>query len=174
MTLLLKQIFAFFKLLNSDTGTNAIAAGISCGFILGMSPALSLQTFLVIILLFFFRIQIGAATVSAFFFAFIAYLLDPIFDTVGQAILESQSLAGLFRSIYNMPILPMTRFNNSIVMGSGVTAILAFPLVFFGSRVLVKKYRITFVERFKQSKIWKFIKATSLYKWYYKYDELYG
>ena len=54
MTLLLKQLFAFFKLLNSDTGTNQIAAGITVGLILGFSPVLSLQTFIVFILMFIF------------------------------------------------------------------------------------------------------------------------
>jgi len=79
MTLLLKQLFAFLKMLNSETGHNQIAAGIAAGFILGMSPMLSLQTFLVFLIIFFFRIQAGAAFLAAFFFAFIAYVLDPIF-----------------------------------------------------------------------------------------------
>lgn len=67
MTLLLKQLFGFFKLLNSETGTNQIAAGVACGFILGMTPALSLQTLLVFACIFVFRIQIGAAFITAFF-----------------------------------------------------------------------------------------------------------
>ena len=39
MTLLLKQLFAFLKVLNSDTGENQVAAGIACGLILGFAPA---------------------------------------------------------------------------------------------------------------------------------------
>lgn len=53
MTLLLKQIFAFLKLLNSDTGTRELALGLSLGMVLGFSPFLSLQTFVVIFLCFF-------------------------------------------------------------------------------------------------------------------------
>jgi len=68
MTLLLKQLFAFFRLLNSDTATNQLAAGLACGVILGFAPILSLQALLVIFCCFFFRIQLGAAFLSAFFF----------------------------------------------------------------------------------------------------------
>ena len=174
MGLLLKQLFQFVKLLNSDTGTNQIAAGIAAGFILGMTPALSLQTFLIFICIFVFRIQIGAAFVSAFFFKFIAFLLDPAFDAVGFWFLNLPSLQSIFTQAYNMPIVPFTRFNNTIVMGSGVLSILLSPFVFFAAWFIVRQYRATIVARYKQTKFWKAIEATSFYKWYYKYDEYYG
>ena len=174
MGLLLKQLFGFIKLLNSETGTNQIAAGIAAGFVLGMTPSFSLQTILIYCLILIFRIQIGAAMISSFFFAFVAYLLDPIFHSVGLSVLEIASLQPLFTSFYNMPIVPFTRFNNTLVMGSGVVSIAFFPIIFILARLLVSKYRETIFKKFQESKIWKAVKATSLYKWYYKYDELYG
>lgn len=174
MGFLLKQIFAFLKLLNSETGHNQIAAGIAAGFILGMTPVLSLQTLLVFICLFFFRIQIGAAFLAAFFFKFAAFLLDPIFDSIGASVLSSEGLRPLFTTLYNMPIVPLTRFNNSIVMGSGVVTVILSPFVYFISRSLILKYRVTVLARFQQTKFWKAVKATSFYKWYYTYDNLYG
>jgi uncharacterized protein (TIGR03546 family) len=174
MTLLLKQIFAFIKMLNSETGHNQIASGIAAGFVLGMSPMLSLQAFLILICIFFFRIQAGAAFLSAFFFAFIAYLLDPLFDAIGGRVLEAQTPHGLFTTMYNMPLLPLTKFNNSVVMGAAIVTLIAFPFVFFISRALLLKYRSTVVARFRQTKIWKAVQATSLYKWYYTYDKLYN
>lgn len=174
MGFILKQVFAFLKLLNSDTGTNQIAAGIACGFILGMTPSLSLQTLLVFLVIFFFRVQAGAAFLAAFFFKFIAYALDPVFHSIGGQVLEMPSLQPLFTTMYNMPIVPLTRFNNSIVMGSGVVTVLLSPFVYLASLIIVRKYRIHIVARIKSTKFWKAIQATSLYKWYYKYDELYG
>ncbi len=174
MTFILKQIFAFLKLLNSDTGTNQIASGIACGLILGFAPAFSLQTLLVILLLLFFRIQIGAATVFAFFFSLIAWALDPVAHAIGTVVLEMPALQGLFTEMYNMPIVPFTRFNNSIVMGSAVMSIALFPVVFFVSRIMVEKYRATVVARFKETKLFKAMQTTTLYKFYAKYDELYG
>jgi uncharacterized protein (TIGR03546 family) len=174
MTLLLKQIFGFLKLLNSDTGSTSISAGVAAGFILGMAPMLSLQGLLVLCLILIFRIQIGAAFISAFFFAFIAFILDPVFHSLGQSILTAPSLNASWTTLFNMPLVPLTRFNNTIVMGAGVVSIILCPFVFLMSKFMVNKYRIVVVARIKETKLWKAIKATSLFKWYYKYDNLYG
>lgn len=174
MTLLLKQIFNFLKLLNSDTGTNQLAVGLSLGLILGFAPFISIQTLLVFAIIFIFRVQIGAAFLSAFFFKFVAYLFDQPAHHLGKAVLEMDGLRPLFVSMYNMPIVPMTRFNDSIVMGSMIVSILLLPFTFFGFKVLILKYRSTVVARFQGSKIWKAFAATKLYNWYTKYNELYG
>jgi uncharacterized protein (TIGR03546 family) len=172
VTILLKQIFGLIKLLNSETGTNQIAWGIAAGFVLGMSPTLSLQTFLIFLLILLFRIQAGAAFLAAFFFKFAAYLLDPVTAGIGAHILEMASLRGLFTAMYNMPLVPLTRFNNSIVMGSGVLAILLMPVVFVASRILIVKYREQIVKRFQETRFWKAVKATAFYKWYATYEDL--
>lgn len=172
--MLLKQIFSLFKLLNSETGTNQIAAGIACGLILGFAPVLSLQALLVFLCLFIFRIQIGAAFLAAFFFKFVAYVFDPILDTLGHAVLNSEVLKPLFTALYNMPIIPYTRFYNTVVMGSMVGTIVLFPFVFFLSKKLIAQYRIQFVQRFQNTKVWKLVKASYLYQWYAKYDQYFG
>lgn len=173
MTILLKQIFGLLKLLNSDKGTNQIAAGFAVGFILGMSPFLSLQGLLVFILMLFFRIQLGAAFLSAFFFSFIAWVFDPVFHSLGGALLSSESLKSLWTLLYTAPVIPFTRFNNSVILGAGVFAILLSPLIFFGSKILIEKYREKVVEKFKDTKFWKVVKSTALFKWYASYDKLY-
>jgi uncharacterized protein (TIGR03546 family) len=174
MTLLLNQLFKFFKLLNSDTGTNQIAAGIVAGMILGFSPVFSLQSVLVFVIMFFFRVQIGAALLAAPVFAIPAYLLDPVFHSIGSKILEMDSLNSTFTQLYNMPIVPMTRFNNSVVMGSGVLAIALAPVVYVLALILIRTYRATVVARFQNTSVWKAWKATTLYQWYSKYEALHG
>jgi uncharacterized protein (TIGR03546 family) len=174
MTLILKQFFNFLKLLNSETGQHSLAAGIACGFILGMAPVLSLQSLFVFVCLFVFRVQIGAALISGFFFAFIAWVLDPVFHSLGSSILETGGLQSLFTTLYNMPLVPLTRFNNSIVMGSLVLTIALSPAIYILSLVLIAKYRATVVARFKQTRFWKVVQATALFKWYYTYDKFTG
>ncbi len=174
MTLIFKQLFNFLKMLNSDTGHNQLAAGLACGLILGFAPFFSLQTALVLILIFIFRIQMGAAFLAAFFFKFVAYLVDPVSHEIGKSVLENPSLRDMFVDMYNMPIMPFTRFNNSIIMGSLVLSIVLAPIMFFVFRAMIIKYRILVVDRFKSTKAWKAFKATSIYNWYTKYDSLYG
>jgi uncharacterized protein (TIGR03546 family) len=174
MTLILKQIFSFLKLLNSETGTTSLAAGIACGFILGMGPFLSLQGLLILLIALIFRIQIGAVFLSAFFFSFIAWVFDPFFHMLGMSLLEMSTLKPLWTTLYNLPLIPFTRFNNSIIMGAGVLALILSPFIFVLSKALIKRYRVAVVERFKQTKLWKVIKSTTLFKWYYQYDKLYN
>jgi uncharacterized protein (TIGR03546 family) len=171
MGLILKQLFAFIKLLNSDTGNISLAMGMTCGFILGMTPVLSLHSLIIFLVLFLFRIQIGAAFLAAFFFKFVAYLLDPLFHHVGIKVLETESFQGILTALYNMPLVPYTRFNNSIVMGSAVVTLLLSPIIFLLSQYFIIKYREIFVARLKDTKIWKAVEATKFYQWYYKYDQ---
>ena len=174
MTLLLKQIYAFISLLNSDNDTKPLAAGLALGMVLGFSPILSLQAMLVFLIIFFFHVQMGAAFLAAFFFKFVAFLLDPVFDLLGRSILEAGFLRPLFVTLYNMPLVPFTRFNNSIVMGSGLVGfVLAIPAFFLFQKLIIK-YRATVVARFKGTKLWKAYKATRFYKWFETYNNLYN
>ncbi len=174
MSLVLKQIFSFLKLLNSETGTTQIALGLSLGIILGFAPTLSLQTLFVFGLSFVFRIQLGAVFLSTFVFKFLAYLADPLCHEIGRLALENTSMQPLFTTLYNMPVVPLSQFNNTIVMGSAILSILlSIPMVFIFQK-LIQKYRQNILEHFKNSRFYKILKTTSFYRWYHKYNELYG
>jgi uncharacterized protein (TIGR03546 family) len=174
MGLLLKQLYQFLKLLNSDTGHNSLAFGLTLGIAFGFSPILSLQTILILLIALFFRIQLGATMISAFFFKLVAFAVDPLADVLGRNILEQELLRPLFVQLYNMPLVPLTRFNNSIVMGSGILGFLLAPFAFFIFRILILKYREILLERMKKSALFKSLAATKLYQWYSTYDSLYG
>ena len=81
-------------------------------------------------------------------------------------------MQSLYTTMYNLPIVPLTRFNNSIVMGSGALAIIMMPFVYFAARIFVFKYRETIVQRYKDTAFWKALQATRIYKWYVRYEEL--
>ncbi len=174
MTLLIKQLINLIRLLHSDTGQAQIAAGLAFGVFLGFAPFLSLQTVLVLFVVFIFRVQLGAVLLSAFFFKFVAFLLDPVADPIGRFLLENPSLRPLWTSMYNVPLLPMTRFNDSIVLGSFALSILLCPVLYFVFKKMVIKYQSSVVQKFEASKAWKLFKATKLFDWYSKYRNLYG
>lgn len=174
MDILIKQLISLVKLLHSDTGQNQIASGLAFGIFLGFAPFLSLQTFLVLFIVFIFRVQLGAAFLSAFFFKFVAFLLDPVADIFGRWALENPQFRGLWSTMYNVPLLPMTRFNNSINMGSFMISLILCPVLFVVFRKLITHYRTHVVHRIEQTKFWKAFKASKFYMWYSKYNDLYG
>lgn len=174
MGLLLKNIFNLLRLLHSESGHHQISWAVAAGFIMGMSPALSIQTILVFFFILFFRVQMAMAFASAFMFAFIAYLFDPLFHRVGFTLLSHPDYQALWENLYNMPLVPFTRFNNTVVLGSGVFAIFLAPFVYLITLILVKKYRDIIVTKFKGTSIYRAFQASKFYQWYQKYNFLYG
>ena len=99
---------------------------------------------------------------------------DPIAAAIGASALENPSLQGLWTTLYNMPIVPYTRFNNTIVMGSFLFATVAAIPLYFLTRTLIIKYRLVVVSRIKQSYFARTVMATKAYRMYEKYRELRG
>ena len=171
---MLKELLSLLRLLGSETGSRQIALGFALGFVSGMTPFLCLQSFLLFFLVLFFRVQLAAFFFSSFFFSFFAFLLDPLFHWVGNGILEQQGLRSFYTFLYNQPLLPYTRFNNSLVMGSFFVSLLLLPFVYVVTHKMIQRYRKVFVEKFQHSFFWKMITKTSLLQWFEKWKTLTG
>jgi uncharacterized protein (TIGR03546 family) len=72
----------------------------------------------------------------------------------------------MWTSLYNTPIVPLTNFNNTVVLGSLVFALLAFLPLFLAARYGVTRYRATVGERVRQSKWYRALTATKVYNVY--------
>lgn len=174
MTFLARQLFRFVYLLNSEQGTNALAAGIALGMVLGFSPILSLQSLLVFVALLVFRVQFGAALLSMGVFKLVSPALTSVFHAVGDVVLSVGFLTPVYRILYDLPVVPLTRFYNTVVTGAGVLSVVLTPGVFLLARWLIDRYRATVLARLKQSRYWKLWKSTELYRWYERYQKTFG
>lgn len=73
----------------------------------------------------------------------VGFVLDPVFDRIGSSLLQAVSLRPLWTSWFNMPLMPYTNFNNTIVLGSVVAwLVLAVP-IYFAAKYGVARYRAT-------------------------------
>lgn len=174
MTLLFRHIFNLVYLLNSERGSRSIAAGVAAGLILGFSPVLSLQSILVALVIFVFRVQFGAALVSMFFFKLTSPLLEGVFHWIGNIVLGVGALEPVYVVLYNLPLVPYTRFYNTVVMGAGVLSVLLVVPVYWCALTLTERYRETVLTRLKNSRFWTLWKSSTLYKWYQKYESMMG
>lgn len=173
--MLLHQFFKFLKLLHSDTSTHQLSAGFVLGMFLGVTPALTLHWFCYFILLLVLRANIGAAMLSWAGFGILAFLLDPVFHKVGLYLLtQVAAVQPLWTTLYQTPLVPFTRFYNSIVMGSLAGQLLLAVPLFWISGVLIKKYRLVVVSRFKGTWMFRAWKASKLSDLYDKYQEFRG
>ena len=166
MFALLKLIQSLFGALHSEGTPGQLAAGIALGSILGLTPLLNLHNAVIFAALVLLNVSFAGGMLGWALFVPIGFLLDPLFDWIGHALLFTPSLTPLFTSLYNMPIVPLTNFNNTVVLGSLVFAVLfAIPL-FFGARWAVTRYRATVGERVRQSRFYRAVTASKLYNVY--------
>jgi len=94
----------------------------------------------------------------------LGFALDPAFDWVGrQLLLDSPALEPVWTTLANTPVVPLTNFNNTVVLGSVVCALVLFTPIYYGSRWAVQRYRETLGERVKQSGLYRAVTTSRLY-----------
>lgn len=171
----LKMISRFIKAFRSGESPGKIAAGFSVGLLIGLMPFWTLQGVVLFILLILLNINLAAGTLAIFLASLFAYLLDSVFHNLGFYVLTGiPSLQGLWESLYNTPIGPLSRFNNTVVMGSFLGGLILFLPVFFGMKKLVVLYREKFEAPVKKWKVVQAISSSKIVQWYQKVRDIGG
>ena len=163
----------FLKILRAGQTPRQIAGGFALGSIVGLSPSFTLQGLCVWLIILVFDVNLSAAFFAFATFGLIAYIFDPLFHSLGYFLLvDIEGLKGIWTALYNAPIAPLTRFNNTVVLGSLVAAlILSFP-VYAGMKRFVIAYREHIHARIEKWKIYQILSRNSLVKWYQRIRDL--
>ena len=100
------------------------------------------------------NVNLAAGYAAAALFSLLSPLLDPLTHRLGLSLLEAQALRPLWSSLYDAPILPWTRFNNTVVLGSFLLGLaLLFP-VYRAATPLFARYQERYGARIRK---WKLI-----------------
>ena len=168
----LQFIGKLIKILHSGATPGQIAGGFILGMIIGLTPLFSLHNLLVVLVIILLNVNIAVAIFSFAIFSGFAYLLDPLFHSFGYFLLVDLTfLHGIYTWLYNVPIIALTNFNNTVVMGSLVSSIILLIPVFILVKKGVIQYRASVLQRMEKWKIVKAVKGTKVYEWYSKYAE---
>ncbi len=169
----LKFISKFIKVLQAGESPPLIAGGITMGFVVGLTPFWTLQNMVILLVAFLTKVNLASVFFALFVFSFLTYLFDPVYHNLGFFLLaEMEKLRPLWTDMYNWPVAPYTRFNNTVVLGSLIIAlVLAFP-VYAGAKKGVIKYRETWGARINNSRFMKAVKSSGVYKWYVRIRDL--
>lgn len=163
----LKLIANFIKILREGQTPAQVAGGFALGSLLGLSPMLTLQGLIIWLIILMVDVNLSAATLSLLIFSLIAYIFDPLFHRLGYFLLVNiDGLKSFWTVLYNAPIAPLTRFNNTVVMGSFASALILFPFVYFGMKKFVVAYRTNIGSRIEKMKIYQIISKSSLVQTY--------
>ena len=155
---LLKQVIVIFQ---TDISPNQVAWGFALGAILGLVPNMFMKLVLFIVIM-MFRVNISAAFLAWAVYEILSFALDPLFDVIGYQILSIGSLNAFYTWLYNLPVVPFTKFNNTVVMGSLIVGIiLIIPNMIIAKKLLVY-YRTHLRDKVSKWKIVKILTATIL------------
>ncbi len=167
MFTLLKLFQSFVRALHSDGTPQQVAAGVALGAALGLTPLLSLHNLLIVAAIFLLRVSVPGAILGWLVMLPVGFLLDPLFDAVGSALLiDTGGLQPVWTAIYNTPVLSLSKVNNTVVLGSVVGWVaLAFP-IYLLARAAVRGYRATLGPRIERSRVVRAVRATKLYNFY--------
>lgn len=164
----LSIIRQLIKGLTAETTPAQIGAGITIGFLIGLMPKATLTAQLLIVVLMATRVNIPMGMLAVLAVSLLNPLLDKVTDPIGYALLTSEALRPFWTKLYNMPVMPWTGFNNTVVPGGlALGAVLAAP-VYFAGRSFGVFYNEKLRERVTGSKLVKGLKASWLFDWYFK------
>jgi len=167
MLTIVKLLQSLIKALHSEGTPGQLAAGLALGSIMGLTPLMSLHNAVLFALIVMLNVSFAGAMLGWALFVPVGFLLDPLFDHIGhQLLMHTPALTTLWTAMYNMRVVPLTNFNNTVTLGSLVTSLVLFLPFFYLFRWGVARYRATIGERVKQSKWYRAVTASKLYNVY--------
>lgn len=138
---MLGPVLKVFKALNSNARPWQLSLGVVFGMIVGLTPLSSLHNLVVVFLAFIINLNIGLMILSFAFFSGVAYLLDPLFHSLGYSVLTAGALNDFWTQFFSCPVFLLGKLNNSIVMGSLLASLALAAPVFFLFNGVVGQYR---------------------------------
>ena len=138
--------------LNGNVKKSQIAAGIAWGVLLGLIPAGNLFWIVIFLVSFFFRHHHGAKLFGMAIMMIVSPLIAYQIHSFGEWILYIEPLKPYFTTMYNMPFVPFTKFNNTLVMGGLVSGIILWIPVFALFMLLIPLYRDHVAVKIRNSK----------------------
>ena len=144
-------------MLRGAASPTQIAGGFVLGMLIGIISLKSLFAPIIIFFIIILNVNITSAILAALIFRLIAFLIDPFLHSLGYWVLvDVSALKGVWTFLYNIPIFPYTRFNNTVVIGGLILSVVLLYPVYRGIHILIRNYREKYEERIKK---WKIIKV---------------
>jgi uncharacterized protein (TIGR03546 family) len=167
MLVLLRLLQQLVRTLNSDGTPGQIAAGMALGAALGLTPLLNLHNLVILGAVMLLNVSFPGALLGWALAVPVGFAMDPVFDLVGRALLlGTPALTPLWTRLANLPVAPLTNFNNTIVLGSVVSWMVLAPPIYFLARWGVGRYRARLYPRLAQSRVFQAVTGSRLYNLY--------
>ncbi len=143
-----------------------LAAGFALGAALGLVPKGNLCAAAFFLLFFLLNVDKGMAFLSAGVFTGLGYAFDSVAHKLGLTLLRAEALRGLWTALYDLPIIPLTRFNNTVVLGNLILGLLLYAPLYFGFLKALSYYDARVRARVEAMPLIKALKGFDLFENY--------
>ena len=113
-------IIQFIQALNANSKPSQIANSFCIGLILGLMPKNNLLWYVLFVFFMFVRINKAGYFITMLIGACFAYLADPLFDTVGYAVLTFSPLENFYAWLLDIPVIVAVIAVIMLVYGSSL------------------------------------------------------
>ncbi len=163
---MIEAIANLLKVLNSETEPGQISLALCLSMIAGLTPMLSMHNLIVLLLVLVLRVNLSAFGLGWAFFSGLAYLLDPLFHSIGLKLLTVTAFESVWTGFYNTAWFRLDRLNNTVVMGSLVFSLVLFIPAFIVFNLFIRRYRAHFLAWVKKTRLVQAIEASKFYTIY--------
>jgi uncharacterized protein (TIGR03546 family) len=157
---MIKTIAQLIVALNGNVKKSQLAAGFAWGVLLALAPLGNFFWIVLFVVSFFFKHNHASKVLVMAVLKLFSPLIAPLVDALGWEILNVAALGPLFTTLYNMPFVPFTRFNNTLVAGGLAGGIVLWFPVFFLCMALIPLYRKIMAPKMRN--IWLFKAVTKI------------
>jgi len=164
---ILKFLSKLVKVLRAGPSPKQIAGGFMLGMFLGMMPGVNLYWLSICLVILFLNVNISAAMLGWMVFSLCSFLLDQLFHDIGFVLLVNiEWLREFWTKLYNLPVFPLSKYNNTVVLGSLVISFLIAIPVFFLAKFGIIQYREKLDPKVQNFKLLKIVKGSKVYTVY--------
>jgi uncharacterized protein (TIGR03546 family) len=147
---MIKALARLIVALNANTRPAQIGAGAAFGLLLALVPGGNLLWIALFVVAFLIKMNLAAMFLLLGIFRLVVPFAEP-------------ALAPAFTALRNAPVVPWTRFSDTVVMGGFVAGLVLWVPVCLGFIALVKAYRAKLRERIARSRFVKAIAKVPLF-----------
>ncbi len=128
----------------------AIAFGCAVGMIIGLMPKGNLTAAAISMFVLATQANLAAAAVSGTLFSWAGVWTDPLAHRLGSAILTQPAWQKSFARLYELPLMPWTALNNTVVVGSLALSLALFYPVYRLTWLMFSRHQARIAEKLRE------------------------
>jgi uncharacterized protein (TIGR03546 family) len=113
-----KPLRNLLRIFTAERSPHQLALGLALGVLIGILPKGNLLAASATFLLFALRVNLGMGLTAIFLVSLMAPDLDRLTHGIGTRVLQVPAVYALLSRSYDLPLVPWTSLNNTVVVGS--------------------------------------------------------